>query len=349
MKIKGSMSKKTAKRFPVSVVVPMRNAATTVERCIQSLQKQVYPIHEIIVVDNVSKDNSRTIVEGMAKSSRIPIRLLRQPSDRSLAGSYNRGVKAAHSPIVVFMTSDSALPTRNELTKLIQTLVHNPGAVAAYSTSFLPRFIWEKYNFWEKYYAARMVDNRSSLMILKFDCVRRDIFLKIGGFDEVNFGGEGSIGGEDAELTTRLNREGEILRSDAISLHLHYMAPDYSFRQVLKSRKMFARSYGRFLRKSAFLNIRTSILFLVRPILAILPFIPSFYVTGTVLLVLYAFLYTKEMFLAKSTLRDIKIVLIPFLNICLLYYELLWMIEAFFSGGKRIKAMSLKKDYNTPI
>jgi len=46
----------------VTIVLPMRNAETTVLLSLQSINKQTYPIREVIIIDNVSSDNSIEIV-----------------------------------------------------------------------------------------------------------------------------------------------------------------------------------------------------------------------------------------------------------------------------------------------
>lgn len=320
----------------VSVVIPMRNAATTLPATLKTITSQKYPIEEIILVDNVSKDTSREIVLAFAKKSKIPIRLLVQKKDKGVASSYNWGTKEAKSDLVVFLTSDCSLPTSGELEKLTYPLRKDPSVVASFSTSVLPGFVWDTYNFWEKYHGARMVDNRSSMMVLKFDCIRKSVFLQVGGFDERNFGGDGAIGGEDADLNMRLRKAGKIVRSRAESLHLHYMASDYTLANMAKSRKMYARSIGRFLRKSPFKSPGATLIFLIRPVLAVLPFVPGFLEIGILLLLVYSLFYSQKMFTTKTTLLNPRIFAIPFLNIYFLYYELYWTLAAFFSFKKEV-------------
>lgn len=321
--------KPAADLIPVSVVIPMRNSATTLTECLGSISTQRYPIEEIIVVDNVSTDKSREMVTAFAKTCPTPITLLRQSVDRGVAASYNRGTKEAKSPFVVFMTSDVSLPTPLELERLVTPLLKDASIGATYSTSVLPQFIWDKYNFWEKYFAARMVENYSSLMVLKFDCVRREAFLSVGGFDEVNFGGDKAIGGEDADLTNRLKHHWRIVRTPARSYHLHYVSQDYSLTHMMQSKKMSARSVGRFLRKSPFQDIRASVIFTVKPALAVIGLTPG---VGWVILILFAFLYTPKMFTSAVARRDPRLLLVPILNIFFVYYETWWIVQGYLSG-----------------
>ncbi|MFH1833005.1 MAG: glycosyltransferase family 2 protein [Candidatus Levyibacteriota bacterium] len=316
---------------PVSVIIPMRNSSTTVLETLKSIVRQNYPIREIIIVDNVSKDNSREIVRVFAKKSPIRMRLLLQKKDKGVSSSYNWGLREAKTQLVVFLTSDCTLPTQDELEKLVKPLIKDPLAVASYSTCTLPRFVWDTYNFWEKFFSARMVDNISSGMVLKFDCVKKLSFLSIGGFDEINFGGDSAIGGEDADLSTRLRKIGKIVRSKAHSFHLHYKGLDYNLFNMARSRKMYARSQGRFLRKWGLSIKDACFAFLPRPLIAI----SGIFIVGLPMLVLYSFLYTPRMFTTRETLLNPRIITIPFLNIAFLYYELYWLIRAFLSYKKK--------------
>lgn len=324
------------RQIAVSVVISMRNAETTVLETLKTITRQKYPIREILTVDNVSEDKSREKVLAFAKNSKIPITLIKRDKDLGISSSYNLGTKKAKSEFVVFMASDASLPTVFELEKLVKSLKDDQGVVAAYSQNTIPAYIWDSYNFWQKFHSARDVDNFNALMVLKFDCVRRSSFLKIGGFDEINFGGEGWMGGEDAEISDRLRKEGKVVRSEAISYHLHYMGKDFGIKNIMYTRKISARSYARFIRKNFLVAPIPTLTFLVRPAISILPFIFSFHTISIMPLIFYAFLYSKKMFITKSTFFDLRIILIPFLNILLLYYELFWMLEAFLTYKKSI-------------
>src|SRR4030065_1550872 len=63
----------------ISIIVPMRNEEKNVERCITSLMNQNYPRYEVIAVDDMSTDNTPTILEDL--SNKYPnLRLVRGSS-----------------------------------------------------------------------------------------------------------------------------------------------------------------------------------------------------------------------------------------------------------------------------
>lgn len=328
------MKKTKKKRFePVSVIISMRNASTTLLFTLKSIVMQKYPIKEIIIVDNLSKDNSYQLAFQFSKKSKIPIKLIQQKEDRGLSGSFNRGGSLAQTNLIVFLASDVSLPSDGELGKLVEPFQKDPLVVATYSHNTLPLSTWNKYNFWQKYYSCRQVDSTRPGFVVKLDCVRKDIFDKINGFDEKNFGGD-SLGGEDADISVRLRKEGKVIHSDALSYHLHYMGKNYGISDIMRSKKAYARSYGRILRENLYKSPTQISVFLVKPALSLLPLIPKLNIIGLLLLIVYSILITKRMFLSIQTLINPRIVLVPFLNILFLYYEDFWIVQAIFSKKK---------------
>lgn len=331
---------------PVSVIVPTRNSSTTVLKCLESIVKQKYPITEIIVVDNNSQDESVALVKKFTKSSKIPIKIIQRKQNMGVGSSYNAGVAKAKADFVIFLHSDSCPATNDEMKKLVEPVITSPYVVASYPTAIVPYSVWETYNFWQKYRFTRLVGKEIGFNG-KFDCIRKDIFLKVGGFDEHRFARDEAIGGEDADLYLRLKKEGDLVLSTAEVIHYHYLGANYTLKDHFQTRKMLARTYGRLLRvqgKSLPLSSKGkglqiplgSLLFLVKPTLAILPFIPYLHWFGIGMLFVYAFFNAKTLYTTKSTLQDRRIMLLPFIDIFLVYYETFWMIQAFIFTKKKL-------------
>jgi cellulose synthase/poly-beta-1,6-N-acetylglucosamine synthase-like glycosyltransferase len=113
-KTDGSASRAAASSGPhfvgsgVSVVVPVLNGAATLFETLASITAQAdgrRPI-EIIVVDDGSRDQSRTIVNEAARHA--PIRVLDGPR-RGAAAAVNCGIRAARYPVIAQIDQDVAL------------------------------------------------------------------------------------------------------------------------------------------------------------------------------------------------------------------------------------------------
>ncbi len=317
----------------VSIVVPMRNASTTVLHALKSIEKQKYPIREIIVIDNDSKDNSVSLVKEFSNNSKIPIKLIARKENKSLGSSFNEGVRNAKSTLVILMHSDCSLPTDKEVEKLTKPIIEEKYVVATYSTMLSLDNVWEAYDFWEKCLFARDVGRKSAGLVTKFDCIRRSIYQRIGGVDVGNFG----FGGFDADLHEKLAKIGKVVKSEAVVTHSHYLGKGYSLRKLLIKQRIIARTYGRLIRMRGISLFQNGIFLVVKPSLAILPLVPYLHSVGLIALIAYSFLYTKKMFTTKSTLQDPRIIILPFLNVFSLYYETFWTIESFLFGKNKVE------------
>lgn len=320
----------------VSIVLPVYNCETTILLCLNSILKQNYPFQEIIMIDNHSADKTVQVIENFKKRyKKIPMQLIKRDKTYRVADSYNLGAQRAKGSYIVLMHSDCVLPTKNELKKLMAPLKKDPSVDLSAPYVVLPKYIWKKYNFWQKYLFANSVGVKVPSGNGQFECIRKDTYSKLGGYDVKNFGGEGIIGGEDADFHTRLKKIGEIALSNALVLHVHYIGKNFSFINVLKSKKVNARSYGRFVSiQGKSLSLFSLLIFLTKFLLALLPFVPSLSLIGILLLVTYSFYYSRKIFFDMSSLTDFKIVLVPLLNIFLVYFDVFWMIEGFLHKKK---------------
>lgn len=89
----------------VSVITPAYNAAQFIGETIESVQKQTYSHWEMIIVDDCSTDNTRSIVEDYAsRDERIHYRCLHQNSGAAVART--EAMRMAEGEYIAFLDSD---------------------------------------------------------------------------------------------------------------------------------------------------------------------------------------------------------------------------------------------------
>lgn len=89
----------------ITAIIPTYNRAARLERAIASVIAQSQPCDELIVVDDGSTDATSSLVERLAASATIPIRLLRQ-ENRGAAAARNYGIRMAKGRLLAFLDSD---------------------------------------------------------------------------------------------------------------------------------------------------------------------------------------------------------------------------------------------------
>lgn len=90
----------------MSVVIPVHNGATTIARAIDSAVRQSRPPLEIVVVDDASNDSTGEVVERIAATSTIPVRLLSMATNDGPATARNLGWDQARGDLVAFLDAD---------------------------------------------------------------------------------------------------------------------------------------------------------------------------------------------------------------------------------------------------
>lgn len=96
------MNQDLQKKPFVSVVMPVRNEADFIDRCMKSVLAQEYPpeLMEIIIADGLSTDETRVKLEKLREISEIPIIIVDNPEQIAPCG-LNRAIAKAGGEIIV--------------------------------------------------------------------------------------------------------------------------------------------------------------------------------------------------------------------------------------------------------
>ncbi len=222
----------------LSVIVPAFNAAETIAWVLDSLLRQTWRNLEIIVVDDLSTDNTCEIVEDIAKTD-SRVRLIRQSVNSGAYPARNVGVRNSTGELVMIHDSDDwSHPQRIEMQ--IEALFANPHAVAVKS-------YWVRVDPNLEILGAWIP--RGSVFDLNFSSLicRRSLLDAVGLWDEVSVSGDAefyarirTLYGEQAVLTLpkkyvlalSLTRENSLTRSKATHLRSLFYGLRWNYRDA---------------------------------------------------------------------------------------------------------------------
>lgn len=96
-------------RPTLSVIVPAYNAQAFIERCLAAIAGQLTAAHELLVVDDGSRDDTFAIANAVrARHPGLAIRILRQPNG-GVSVARNRGLAEARGDYIAFVDADDLL------------------------------------------------------------------------------------------------------------------------------------------------------------------------------------------------------------------------------------------------
>ncbi len=180
----------------ISVVIPAYNAARYLGEALASVEAQRRPAHEIIVVDDGSTDDTRSIAAAHGA------RCIQTGGNRGPSRGRNLGVQAAVGDVVAFLDADDWWePEHTEL--VVGLLDRFPEAGVAFGRvrrvgtwdGESDRFIPE-----ERALDVFWTSVRSNIVPQMAVAVRRDVLLAVGGYEE------SMRCAEDYDLWLRLSR-----------------------------------------------------------------------------------------------------------------------------------------------
>lgn len=189
----------------LTIIIPTHNAEDTIQSCINSLANAKRLPDETIVVDDNSTDGSALIAHG--HHTRI---IYLEGGSRGPAYARNRGAEAATGDVLVFIDSDVTVHSDTLLLIEKAFLEHlDVDALFGSYDDHPPRQgLVNQYKNLMHHYVHQHGEKEAFTFWAGCGAVRRDVYIKSGGFDEVYT--RPSI--EDIELGYRLRRAGYRIR-----------------------------------------------------------------------------------------------------------------------------------------
>lgn len=180
----------------ISIIVPMRNEEKNAERCITRLMNQNYPRYEVIAVDDMSTDNTPTILEDL--SNNYPnLRVVRGSSTPQgwVGKTYAlwQGVRIAVGEWLLFIDADTYSNPNTLRSAVYYAEKHKVDMLSLYPFQ-------ELYTFWERVIQPIIfasiasalphdkVNNpnlKEAFAIGQFILIRREVYDAVGGHETI--------------------------------------------------------------------------------------------------------------------------------------------------------------------
>lgn len=232
----------------IDIICPLYNAENCIEELYHSIliQKEVY-INEIRFILTESNDQTEEKLNDLGVNY---TKIKKEDFSHSL--TRERELKKSNADIIVFITQDIVIKSNEWLINLVNPII-NGECVETYSRQIARDNGIEKYTREFNYPEESKVFSKEDIKKLGIkaffssdasSAIKRDVFLKIGGYDEKNFPTN-----EDMYITYKLLMNGYNVKYCAESVIYH------SHKFTLK--ELYKRYYniGVFFKENSYLNI----------------------------------------------------------------------------------------------
>ncbi len=214
----------------LSVVIPAYNAGEKLSKLFVSLSRSKYKNFEVIVGDDGSEESVKLKVKS------LKVRIVRLDKNRGPAAARNAAARLAKGRVLVFLDSDVEVYA-DTFTRIAEKFEHDHDLTALTGVwdkhqrtrDFFPQF--KALRDWSYWTNERDRDGYYYLFSTRIAALKRDVFLRLGGFNEA------FRQMEDVEMTYRIARRYAIIFADDVRVH-------HEFEGFFKvARKYFWRSF----------------------------------------------------------------------------------------------------------
>ena len=223
------VSKARGVHLPVSVVIPVRNRSSQLQKCLEALIENDLSGSEVLVVDDASEEAIRPTVESFSAAAKVRYFRLDRHSGPGVAR--NRGLSEAVSPWVLFLDGDVQLPEKSlqwmrESLDLYSHRQDVAGVLGCYSEELPWRDFFTNFKNLSICFLYHRTDTLSPSLHPPILCIQRDLLRRSGGF-------EARVAtAEDFRLGLQLGYQGYRFVIDRRVRGLHLKR--YTFLQILE-------------------------------------------------------------------------------------------------------------------
>ena len=227
----GRLAQSTAQSFRhakhgrlVSVVVTTKNEEENIENCLRSIKNQTFQNVELIVVDNYSVDGTVEIARKYTTNVYL------EGPERS--SQRNFGAKVATGKYLLYLDADMIL-CPNIIEECLEKCERNRIDALYIPERIIGEGFWIRVRDFERsFYTGTVID------AVRF--IRKDLFEKVGGFDE------SLVGPEDWDFDRRIRK---ISRTGITSAALHHNEGSFDVRNYVRKKNYYASGIKRYVEK----------------------------------------------------------------------------------------------------
>jgi len=183
-------------KYHVSIIVPVRNGAKSISKCIESLLRQRKVNYEVIVVDDCSEDSTDRILEKYAVLDKVTVISVRDIPEGWAGKNWacHLGYLSSKGEVLVFIDSDTLLLDDEAILKALNIMNIHKASVLSLYPKFRLETIWEK--VWIPFSANFMYilvhlskvnepGDPTSFLLGAFTVFKRDAYEGVGGHSVV--------------------------------------------------------------------------------------------------------------------------------------------------------------------
>jgi GT2 family glycosyltransferase len=241
----------------VSIIIPFKDKKDILETCLRSIfAKTTYEKYEIILVNNRSELlETAEYLEEMAKDPRVNVQNYDAPFNFSAINNF--AVKKAKGEMLILLNNDTEVIAENWIEAMLEhaqrgevgavgakllypnkTVQHagvviGLGGLAGHAFS-------RALDIDPGYFGQSSVTRNYSAVTAACMMMRRDVFEKIGGFDEQNL----AVAFNDVDLCLRLREAGYLIVYTPYALLFHHESLSRGFDINLKEVQYMQRKYA---------------------------------------------------------------------------------------------------------